>query len=247
MTTRPEPTRDLPLSSDPVTLTLPVPTPQRETRTGRYASLEPLDAEQHAGELYAASHNGPGTEAIWDYLPYGPFPSLDAHRDWLRASAASNDPLFFTIRDLATGKASGVASYLGIEPQHASIEIGHIMLGAPLQRTRAATEALYLLMDHALTDLRYRRLEWKCNALNSASRQAAVRLGFAYEGTFYQHRVAKGHNRDTAWFSILDREWPHLRPCFEAWLAPENFDEQGRQRTSLGDLTAAVRAAPPTG
>jgi RimJ/RimL family protein N-acetyltransferase len=117
------------------------------------------------------------------------------------------------------------------------------MLGVPLQKTRAATEAIYLLMAHALSDLRYRRLEWKCNALNAASRQAAVRFGFAYEGTFYQHRVVKGHNRDTAWFSILDWEWPRIQAQFEAWLAPENFDANGQQLTSLGDLTAEIRAS----
>ncbi len=149
--------------------------------------------------------------------------------------------MFFAVRDEGSGRAGGVASYLNIHPQPGTIEIGHIWFGPALQRTPAATEALYLLLHHAFDDLGYRRLEWKCNALNAASRRAAVRLGFAFEGTFYQHQIVKGRNRDTTWFSILDGEWPPIRANFEAWLAPENFDEAGGQRASLGDLNRALR------
>ena len=161
----------------------------------------------------------------------------------LNAQAASEDPLFFAIRPRASDRVAGVASLMSIEPEHRSIEIGHIWLGPDLQRTPAATEALFLLIAHALDDLGYRRMEWKCNAANAASRAAACRLGFIHEGVFYQHRIFKGMNRDTAWFSILDHEWPALRANFETWLDPANFDEEGKQRRSLGDLNRALTAA----
>jgi RimJ/RimL family protein N-acetyltransferase len=206
--------------------------------------VEPLDPARHADDLYAASHGDATRDRIWDYLPYGPFPTradFDAH---LAAQAAGDDPLFFAIRPHGSGKAEGVASLMTIEPAHRSIEIGHIWLGPGLQRTSAATEALFLLIAHAMDDLGYRRMEWKCNAANAASRAAAIRLGFTHEGVFYQHRVVKGCNRDTAWFSILDHEWPALRANFEAWLDPANFDEEGRQRRSLGEMNrgSATRA-----
>ena len=159
------------------------------------------------------------------------------------AQAAGEDPLFFAIRPRASDRVEGVASLMSIEPDHRSIEIGHIWLGPDLQRTPAATEALFLLIAHALDDLGYRRMEWKCNAANAASRAAACRLGFIHEGVFYQHRIVKGMNRDTAWFSILDHEWPALRANFETWLDPANFDEGGQQRQSLGDLNRALTAA----
>jgi len=203
--------------------------------------LEPLDARVHVEDLYAASHDSDAARSVWDYLAVGPYPSVEAFAAYLRSCSASADPVFYAIRDLATGKATGVASYLNVVPAHGSIEIGHIWFGPALQNTAAATEALYTLIRHAFDDLGYRRMEWKCNALNAGSRAAAVRLGFAFEGIFYNHIIAKGRNRDTAWFSIIDEEWPPLRECYETWLAPDNFDEQGRQRTSLGDLTAAVR------
>jgi len=145
------------------------------------------------------------------------------------------------VRDLATQRAGGMVSYLNIEPKASSIELGHIWFGPAMQNTAAATEALFLLLRHALDDLGYRRVEWKCDALNAASRRAAVRLGFAFEGIFYQHRVVKGRNRDTAWFALLDGEWPSIRANFETWLAPDNFDAAGRQRRSLGALNRATR------
>ncbi|MGH8009856.1 MAG: GNAT family N-acetyltransferase, partial [Candidatus Binatia bacterium] len=190
---------------------------------------------------FTASHGDATKERIWDYLPYGPFVSREEFDAHLAAQAAGEDPLFFTIRPHASGRAEGVASLMTIEPVHRSIEIGHIWLGPDLQRTPAATEALYLLIAHAMDrgDLGYRRMEWKCNAANAASRAAACRLGFIHEGVFYQHRIVKGCNRDTAWFSILDREWPPLRANFETWLDPANFDADGKQRRSLGSLNRA--------
>ena len=152
------------------------------------------------------------------------------------SAPARDDPLFFAIIEQASGKASGMASYLNIVPDMGCIEIGHIWFAPPLQKTRAATEAIFLMMRHVFDDLGYRRLEWKCNALNEASMRAARRFGFTYEGTFRQHMVVKGRNRDTAWFALLDREWPAVRAAFERWLAPENFDGQGRQRMSLTAL-----------
>jgi RimJ/RimL family protein N-acetyltransferase len=213
--------------------------PARVERQGRAARIEPVDGRIHAEELYAASHGVDGDERLWDYMGYGPFPSLDAFRSWLRDCSATPDPLFFAIRDLDSGLARGMASFLDIQPKNGSIEIGHIWLGRDLQRTRAATEALYLMMSYVMDDLGYRRLFWKCNALNAASRRAAVRFGFTFEGVLYRHLIVKGRNRDTAYYSILDDEWPLIRECFETWLAPDNFDESGRQIQSLSDLTAA--------
>lgn len=224
------------LSESPVALGLPRPRPERQEHTGRYARLEPLDSARHAAELYIASHEVPDGERIWDYLPYGPFASVDDFTVWLEGCARSDDPLFFAIRDLQSGATLGMASFLRIEPDHASIEIGHIWFSPALQKTPAATEAIFLLLRHALGDLGYRRMEWKCHALNAGSRRAATRFGFSYEGIFYQHVVMKGHNRDSAWFSILDHEWPALCANFERWLSPENFDASGYQRSSLKDL-----------
>jgi RimJ/RimL family protein N-acetyltransferase len=214
--------------------------PEQKIMHGDYCTLEPLDAARHANDLFAASHGTPDQLHIWDYLPSGPFPDFASFNQWLTDCAASSDPLFFAIRDKRTDRATGMASYLNIHPAPGSIEIGHIMFGSPLQRTPAATEALYLLMDYAMTDLAYRRLEWKCNALNNPSRKAANRLGFRYEGTFYQHVIVKGHNRDTAWYSILDSEWPRLRSNFEQWLSADNFDEDGKQKVQLSELNRPV-------
>jgi RimJ/RimL family protein N-acetyltransferase len=234
-----EPTRPRHLSGSRVELSLPRPRPERVDHEGRYVRLEPLDAARHARELYACSHDIDGGERIWEYLPYGPFTGADAFAAWLEGCAASADPLFFAIRDRQSRFARGMASFLRIEPDHASIEIGHIWFSPALQKTPAATEAIFLLLHHALGELGYRRMEWKCNALNAGSRRAATRFGFSYEGTFFQHVVVKGHNRDTAWFSILDSEWQQLSANFERWLSPENFDPSGLQRRSLADLNWA--------
>jgi RimJ/RimL family protein N-acetyltransferase len=169
--------------------------------------------------------------AIWTYLPYGPYKSADEMRGRVADMLGSSDPLYFAI--CVDGAPCGIASYLRIDPQHGSIEIGHIWFGTPLQRTTAATEAIFLLARHAFDDLGYRRFEWKCNALNERSRRAAERFGFTFEGIFRNHMVVKGQNRDTAWYSIIDDEWPAIRSAFEEWLAPENFDERGVQRRPL--------------
>jgi RimJ/RimL family protein N-acetyltransferase len=206
----------------------PASPPRREVLRGDRVRLEPLGTA-HAEDLYAAAHGDPH---LWDYLPYGPFEDVEAMRAHLAAQAASEDPLFFAIVD-AEGRARGVASYLRIEPAHGCIEIGHIWFGAALQRTPAATEAIYLLSRHAFDDLGNRRLEWKCDAANARSRRAAERFGFTFEGVFRQHMIVKGRNRDTAWFALLDGDWPAARAAFEAWLAPSNFDADGHQRTPL--------------
>jgi RimJ/RimL family protein N-acetyltransferase len=238
-----EPTRAVAPSIAIVPDPSPAPRPERLSHEGRYALVEPLDPDAHATALYAASHGDPERERIWEYLPYGPFASEGEFRAHLNAQAAGEDPLFFTIRPRASDRPEGIASLMSIEPDHRSIEIGHIWLGPGLQRTPAATEALFLLIAHALDDLGYRRMEWKCNAANAASRAAACRLGFIHEGVFYQHRIFKGMNRDTAWFSILDHEWPALRANFETWLDPANFTEGGQQHNSLGDLNRALTVA----
>jgi RimJ/RimL family protein N-acetyltransferase len=241
----PELTRNLPPTGEPLAELPPGLWPARVVHEGRYARVEPLDARVHAAELFAASHSDEAGRRIWDYLSYGPFASVEALASWLRDASSAPDPLFFAIRDKRSGVASGVASLMNIVPKNGTIEIGHIWLGPALQNTAAGTEALYVLIRHSLDELGYRRMEWKCNALNEGSRRAAVRLGFRFEGIFYQHMISRGRNRDTAWFSILDGEWPRLRANFETWLAPENFDEAGRQRSSLGEMNR-VEGAEPT-
>ena len=208
----------------------PATAPARGPLPGDRVRLEPLDPERHAEDLHAAAAGDP---RLWDYLPYGPFADAGELRAHLARQASSGDPLFFAVVDTGTGRACGVVSYLRIEPEHACIEIGHIWFGASLQRTPAATETIYLLARHAFDDLGNRRLEWKCDAANARSRRAAERFGFTFEGVFRQHMIVKGRNRDTAWFSIVDGEWPAVRAAFEAWLRPENFDADGRQRTPL--------------
>jgi len=206
--------------------------------TGRTVIVEPLDPVRHGHDLwtaFAADREGRG----WVYLPYGPFADERALGVWLAGVAPREDPLFHAIIARASGTAVGVASYLRIDPPHGVIEVGHLHFSPALQRTAIATEAMYLMMARAFDELGYRRYEWKCNALNAPSCAAALRFGFRYEGTFRQAQVVKGHNRDTAWYSILDSEWPALKGSFERWLAPANFDASGRQRRSL----AAMRGA----
>jgi RimJ/RimL family protein N-acetyltransferase len=199
---------------------------------GRYCHVVRLDAEQHADELFEA--NGVDTEgASWTYLPYGPFPTRADYTEWLGKAAASADPLFWAVVDDSSRRAVGVASYLRIAPDAGTIEVGHINYSPLVQRTRVGTEAMYLMMHRVFDDLGYRRYEWKCDALNHRSLAAARRLGFRYEGTFRNSGVVKGRNRDTAWFSVIDDEWPRLRTAFEAWLAPENFYDDGSQRRPL--------------
>jgi RimJ/RimL family protein N-acetyltransferase len=205
--------------------------PSRDTvLSGPRVRIEPLDPARHAAELFAAQAGDP---RMWDHLPYGPWASeaeLAAH---LEAQAAWEDPLVFTV---VTDTACGIVTFMRMAPAHGCIEIGHIWLGAPLQRTPAATEAIFLLARHAFDDLAYRRLEWKCDAANARSRRAAERFGFTFEGVFRKHMIVKGRNRDTAWYAIVDDDWPAVRAGFEAWLAPRNFDADGRQRDSLESL-----------
>jgi RimJ/RimL family protein N-acetyltransferase len=234
------PTEPKHLISQPVgPLVQPPPSgrmPARAPLTGSDVRLEPVGVAAHASSLYRLAHARPEDAALWTYLAYGPFTDQAAFETWLADRARSDDPLFFAIVEEASGQASGMASYLNIVPANGCIEIGHIWFAPPLQKTRGATEAIFLMMRHVFDDLGYRRLEWKCDALNAASMRAARRFGFTYEGTFRQHMVVKGRNRDTAWFSLLDHEWPAVRTAFERWLAPENFDATGRQRASLSAL-----------
>jgi RimJ/RimL family protein N-acetyltransferase len=203
--------------------------------------LEPLEIERHSESLYLASHETPEARQIWNYLPDGPFNGLPDFQAWLGAMAVNPDRAVFALRDSRDKRLGGMATYLDIRPSHGSIEVGYIWFAPFLQRTPQATEALFLMLRHAFDELGYRRMQWRCNALNEKSRAAAVRLGFTYEGIFYQHMVVKGCNRDTAWYSILDDEWPRIRANFEAWLAPGNFDAQGRQRRSLRALNSSAR------
>lgn len=213
--------------------------PDAERLAGRYARLELLDRDRHGAALYDANL---ASDAIWDYLPYGPFKTVADYKDWIGQAAAGADPRFHAIFDLETQQWGGVASYLRITPQAGTIEVGHINYAPRLQRTRAATETMYLLMKWAF-EAGYRRYEWKCNASNLASRRAAQRLGLSYEGVFRQAAIVKGRNRDTAWFAAIDTEWPQLKAAFDAWLDPANFDASGGQFQRLSDLTASVLVA----
>lgn len=205
---------------------------------GRFVKLERLEADRHAFELQESFQ---GHDSLWDYMPYGPFASGSAYHRWAREKEGGEDPHFFVLRDAATGRAGGIASYLRITPEAGSIEVGHICISPVMQRGAAWTEAMFLMMDWAFR-AGYRRYEWKCNALNLSSRRAAQRLGFSFEGVFRQHLIVKGRNRDTAWFSVIDSEWPALAEAYSAWLSPTNFDARGRQRERLSDLTRLVRA-----
>jgi RimJ/RimL family protein N-acetyltransferase len=206
--------------------------PDRRMLFGRTVNVDPVDVKRHAFDLYQSFQNDVEGR-VWTWLGYGPFRDYETFRDWLAERQASADPFFYAIVPKATGKAAGMASLMRITPEHGVIEIGHIWFSPALQQTREATEALFLMMRHAITGLGYRRLEWKCDALNAPSRRAADRLGFTFEGVFRQHMIVKGRNRDTAWFSIIDREWPSIEAGFLAWLADANFDAQGRQRQPL--------------
>lgn len=216
----------------------PPPWPRQEVFEGRYARLERLRPD-HAEALYAANAVDP---SMWDWMAYGPFDGLEAYRDWVREKAAQDDPRFYAIYDREAGAWGGVASFMRIAPEAGSIEVGHVAFSRPLQRTRAATEAMALMMRWAF-EAGYRRYEWKCDSLNAGSRRAAQRFGFSYEGVFRQATVVKGRNRDTAWFACIDKEWPALRAAFDTWLDSANFDAHGRQRQSLSSLTAPILVA----
>jgi RimJ/RimL family protein N-acetyltransferase len=213
---------------------LPPPRPGRSLLEGRFCRVEPLDVARHARELHGAnSLDADGR--MWTYLFNGPFASFDDYRAWLEPRPASDDPLFFAFVDKARAQAVGVGAYLRIDPPNGVVEVGHLAFSPVMQRSPVATDAMYLMMRHAF-EMGYRRYEWKCDALNAASRRAAGRLGFTFEGVFRQAIVYKGRNRDTAWFSVVDREWPALEAAFHTWLDPANFDAEGRQRRSLESL-----------
>ena len=213
--------------------------PQPVTIDGRFCRIEPLDATRHGDDLVAAFRDT--AESSWVYLFIGPFTDDAGIRDWITDSAGSKDYIYSAIIDRGTGRAAGLCAYMRPDIANGVVEIGSIHYSDALKRTPATTEAMYLLMRHVFENLGYRRYEWKCNSFNAPSRRTALRLGFRFEGIFRNHMVVKGHNRDTAWFSILDSEWPVLKSAYEKWLAPENFDRGGQQRVSLSDLIAAAR------
>jgi RimJ/RimL family protein N-acetyltransferase len=211
------------------------PPPGRVVLPGRYVTLEPLDAARHADALFDAAEGTGADPLLWRYLGYGPFGDAESFRSWVKGNSESGDPLFHAVVPTG-GEASGQTSFLRIDPANGAIEIGHIWFGGTIQRSPATTEAISLLASHAFDTLGYRRLEWKCNARNARSRAAAKRLGFTYEGTFRHHSVVRDRNRDTAWFSIIDEEWPAVRAAFNTWLSPDNFDADGQQTRSLTEI-----------
>ena len=215
------------------------PLPPRTAMAGRLCTVEPLDPERHAAQLFAAyAEDSEGR--MWTYLPWGPFASLGDYRQWAETACRIADPFFHAIIDKGSGQAIGVAAFLRMEPNVGVIEVGGIAYSPRLQRRPAGTEAMYLMMRRVFDELGYRRYEWKCNSLNAPSRGAALRLGFQYEGLFRQAMVTKGRNRDTTWFSVIDSEWPALRTAFERWLDPANFAAGGTQRHSLANLRSSA-------
>jgi len=213
-----------------------MPRPGPVTLRGRYVTLEPLEAERHAAALWQAVN---GHDGVWTWLFDGPYATEADLRQAIEEKQAATNAVFLAIVPGETGQAAGYASYMRMEPGHGAVEVGNILLGPSLQHTTAATEAMYLMAGHVFDHLGYRRYEWKCNAENEPSRRAALRLGFTFEGIFRQHMVVKGENRDTAWFSMLDHEWPARKRTFEDWFNPANFDGEGLQRKSLTAIAAS--------
>ena len=210
------------------------------TIRGANSQIEPLEGSRHGDALWTAI--GEGHDDLWVFMKQGPFPARGEFDRYLQAVEVSTDPLYFAIVDPDNGRAMGHCGLLRIDPPNYVIEIGALVFSPALQRTRAATEVIYLMAKHVFDDLGYRRLEWKCNTLNEASRRAALRFGFTFEGIFRQHMIVKGRNRDSAWFSMLDSEWPARRQAFERWLDPANFDAAGRQKTRLNDHAPGASA-----
>jgi RimJ/RimL family protein N-acetyltransferase len=214
----------------------PAKRPERVTLKGRWITLAPLDASAHAEALYEGSHGEATREAVWAYLFNGPFATPAEFAADVDIKAKAADPHYFAVIDNASGRAVGYQSLMRIDPPNRVIEVGGIMYTPAMQRTAGATEAQYLFARHVFDDLGYRRYEWKCNALNAPSRRAAERFGFSFEGIFRQHMIVKGRNRDTAWFAVLDSEWPARKAAYQRWLAQDNFDSEGRQRIALSTL-----------
>lgn len=212
--------------------------PSGESMEGRFCRLERLDPDLHAASLFSA-YALDAEGRMWTYLPYGPFATFEIYRAWMENTCRASDTLFYAVIDKKTNKAVGVASYKRIDPRNGSIEVGHLAYSPILQRSPAATDAMYLMMEQAFS-LGYRRYEWNCNALNATSRAAAQRLGLSFEGVFRQAAIRKGRSRDTAWYAAIDTEWPALRDAFLRWLSPDNFDEQGRQKIRLSALMGSI-------
>jgi len=210
--------------------------PERITLEGRWITLAPLDAERHAEALYEGSNGDRERERVWAYLSNGPFATLADFAADIELKARSVDPHFFAVVDNASARAVGYQALMRIDPSNRAVEVGNVMYTPALQRTRGATEAQYLFARYVFDVLGNRRYEWKCNALNAPSKRAAERFGFTFEGVFRQHMIVKGRNRDTAWFSMLDSEWPERKAAFERWLSPDNFDAHGRQRERLSNI-----------
>ncbi|HEY9057874.1 MAG TPA: GNAT family protein [Aurantimonas sp.] len=208
---------------------------------GHVVRVEPIVDDRHFDALFAAFAED-STGGIFDHLPYGPFADRAAFRAWAEATYLADDIRFHAILPSAAGRAEGVAALMRTDTANGVTEIGHICLAPSLQRSRAASEAFYLIMERVFDELGYRRLEWKCDDRNQPSKRAAERLGFVYEGLFRQHMIVKGRNRDTAWYAIVDRDWPRVRSGFEAWLAPDNFDTEGRQRRALAPVRESLAA-----
>ena len=220
----------------------PAMRPERVTMKGRWVTLTPLDPATHAKDLFDGSSGDATRDAVWDYLFEPPHRDSKAFRADLEKKAASADPLFFAVVDNTTGWALGYQTLMRIDLANRVIEVGNIMYTPAIQRTPGATEAQYLLARYVFDELGNRRYEWKCNALNAPSRRAAQRFGFSFEGVFRQHMIIKGRNRDTAWFSMLDNEWPARKAAYERWLKPDNFDSAGRQKTRLSDIMPKIAA-----
>jgi len=218
------------------------PTFGRDVIEGKHVTLAPLDAGAHGADLYASFAENDLEDRIWTYMGQGPFADEAAFRSWLDPVEQSSDPLYYTIIPASSKKPHGMASFMRMDHANGVAEIGNIWFAPSLQRTRAATEAIFLTMRHVLDTQSCRRLEWKCNSLNAPSRRAAERFGFQFEGIFLNHMIIKGRNRDTSWFAIIEEDWPPIRDAFEAWLADDNFDDCGIQQMSLGTLTQAARA-----
>lgn len=222
-----------PLSGAKVELLPSARIPSRAPLQGKYVELVAQDAALHADDLFEAGHGSDEALHIWDYLPEGPWANKIDYRAKIRQQSATPDRIYYAIRPLASGRFCGQSSFMDIDAESGVIEIGYIWFGLELQGTTAATESLYLMIRHAMDDLGYRRMQWRCNSLNEKSRQAARRLGFRFEGVFHNHMIFKGKNRDTAWYSILDDEWPEVRRILEAWLDKSNFNDNGAAKTSL--------------
>lgn len=232
-----EPEDTLPIG-DPVTLSGEHGRPERKPLEGRFVTLRPLDPATDAQALYAGSHGDEETEALWTYMPYGPFESLVAMRRWLDGCAASKDPLFLAVEDRNRGAPVGVVSFLNIVPDMRRLELGHIWYCPVAQGSKVNTEAIYLMLGETFDRLGYRRAEWKCDALNARSRAAALRLGFRFEGLFRQHLIVKGRNRDTAWFAMLDEEWAAVKANMERWLYGDQSDQPPLSLRALNEAAA---------